>query len=140
MLQNLTDLAIPEIAAIARRLAFLALGLAVVGVGIGLLVHEAVVGIGVAVGLSLAFGNFQRVVAAVVKASKSDNPNKKRPLAMNTFARLGLVSVIALALVYFVRPLGFGALVGLALFELALLANVTVAVLRSMKAHTGGPL
>ena len=132
MLQNLTDhLAIPEIAAIARRSAFVGLVMAIAAVIVGYLASELVVGIGVAMGLSLAFGNFRRVVAGVVKASKSENPDKRRPLALNTFARLGLVSVIALVLVWLVRPLGFGTLIGLALFEFCLLANVVVAVLRS---------
>ena len=57
--------------------------------------------------------------------------NKRRPLVFNTLGRLGVISVIALGITFFVEPLGFGTLIGLALFQFSLLANVVVTMLRN---------
>ena len=52
-------------------------------------------------------------------------------MAFNTLGRLGAISVIALGITFFVRPLGFGTLIGLAFFQFSLLANVVVTMLRN---------
>jgi hypothetical protein len=52
-------------------------------------------------------------------------------LVFNTLGRLGVISVIALGITFFVEPLGFGTLVGLAVFQFSLLGNVVVAMLRN---------
>ncbi len=41
-----------------------------------------------------------------------------------------MISVIALGITFFVEQLGFGILVGLAVFQFTLLANVVVSMLR----------
>ena len=67
---------------------------------------------------------------ATVKASSSAQENKRRPLVMNTLGRLGAITVIALGLVLVNRELGFGTLVGLAILQFTLLANVTISLIR----------
>jgi hypothetical protein len=59
----------------------------------------------------------------------SGNPDTRRPLALNTLGRMGVITVIAFGLVFLSRPLGFGTLVGLAAFQFTLLSNVVVAML-----------
>jgi len=121
---------LPQISAVARRTALVAL---VVGAGalVGLsLLGYAMVGLGVCVGLALALGNFRLIAASTVKASSSERADKRRPLVMNTLGRLGVISVVALGLVLLQRQLGFGTLIGLAVFQFALVANVVVAMLR----------
>jgi hypothetical protein len=128
---------LPQISSVARRTA---LGAAIVGaaalVGLSLLGY-ALAGVGVCIGLALALGNFRLIAASTVKAASSAQPDKRRPLVMSTLGRLGVVSVIALGLVFLQRELGFGALLGLAVFQFMLLGNVVVAMLRDPSMGTG---
>jgi len=130
MVNVFSHFSLPQISIVARRTALAAL---VVGAGalLGLsLLGYAVVGLGVCIGLALALGNFRLIAASTVKASASERADKRRPLVMNTLGRLGVISVVALGLVLLQRQLGFGTLIGLAIFQFTLLANVVVAMLR----------
>jgi len=128
---------LPQISSVARRTA---LGAAIAGavalVGLSLLGYGWA-GVGICVGLTLALGNFRLIAASTVKAAASVQPDKRRPLVMSTLGRLGVISVIALGLVFVQRELGFGALLGLALFQFVLLGNVVVAMLRDQAMGTG---
>jgi hypothetical protein len=50
--------------------------------------------------------------------------NRRRPLALNTFGRLAVITVVTLGLMTFSHQLGFGVLGGLAVFQIILIANV----------------
>jgi hypothetical protein len=129
MIDAFSQFSLPQISTVARRTSLAALaigGIAVIGLG---LTGHALVGIGVCLGLALALGNFRLISRATVKASMSGNPDTRRPLALNTLGRMGVITVIAFGLVFLSRPLGFGTLVGLAAFQFTLLSNVVVAML-----------
>lgn len=131
MIQQFSILSLPQLSSVARRTA---LGALIIGVGalVALtLVGYPLVGLGACVGLGMALGNFRMISSAVGKVSKSERESKRRPLAMNTLARLGILSVIAVALLLIKAQVGFGALVGLAVFQFLLLANVTVSMLKA---------
>ncbi|HTT87743.1 MAG TPA: hypothetical protein VMF60_10265 [Acidimicrobiales bacterium] len=130
MLDLFSNVSLPQISAVARRSALAAVGVgAAAVVGLGLL-GDALLGIGICVGLALALGNLRLISRATVKASTSGRAETRRPLALNTLGRLGLVTVVALGLVALSRPLGFGTLLGLAAFQFTLLTNIVVALLR----------
>jgi uncharacterized protein YneF (UPF0154 family) len=129
MIDAFSQFSLPQISTVARRTSLAALaigGIAVIGLG---LTGHALVGIGVCLGLALALGNFRLISRATIKASMSGNPDTRRPLALNTLGRMGVITVIAFGLVFLSRPLGFGTLVGLAAFQFTLLSNVVVAML-----------
>ena len=73
---------------------------------IGVVTGYPLVGLGVCLGLALALVNFRLISRATVKAAASADENKRRPLAFNTLGRLGVISVIALGITFFVRPAG----------------------------------
>ncbi|MCL4415063.1 MAG: ATP synthase subunit I [Acidimicrobiales bacterium] len=131
MLQNLLSLSLPEIAHLARRAALAALAAGIVALVVGVVAGYALTGLGFCIGLGLGLGNFRMVTRSVERVSRSMRPDKRRPLATSTLGRLGVVSAVAVALLLVDAPLGFGTLVGLAFFEMLLLANVTVSLLRS---------
>jgi hypothetical protein len=136
VLDLFSQFSLPQISTVARRTSLCALGIGGAAlVALGLASH-ALIGMGVCVGLGLALGNFRLISLATVKASTSGNPDTRRPLALNTLGRMGLITVIAFALVFLSRPLGFGTFVGLAVFQFLLLANVAMAMLR----ETGQPV
>lgn len=126
-----SQFSLPEIAVVARRTALAALAVGVVALVVLTLVGYGLVGFGMCVGLALAMGNFRLISRATIKQASSAKENKRRPLAFNTLGRLGLITVVALGLVFLSHQVGFGTIVGLALFQFMLLANVVVAMLRA---------
>jgi hypothetical protein len=128
---------LPQISVVARRTALSALGLGVAAlVGTGLAGY-GLVGFGMCVGLAMALGNFRLISRATIKQAASDRENKRRPLALNTLGRLGVITGVAFGLVFLSHQVGFGAIVGLALFQFTLLANVILAMLRAGQAAAG---
>ena len=71
-----------------------------------------------------ALVNFRLVGVSVDRVTAMDVDNPKRPLAVNTLGRMGIITVVALGLVLVSKPLGFGVLGGLAVFQILLIANV----------------
>ena len=126
----LQALSIPQISRVARRTALSALGVGVVALGACAVVGYALAGVGVCLGLALALANFRFTGAATARAARAQRSGYRRPLAMNTLARLGAVTAIAVALLLLDEQIGFGVLVGLAVFQFVLLANMTVSLLR----------
>jgi hypothetical protein len=121
---------LPDVAAVARRTMLGALGAGFVGLVVCLLLNQPWVAVGLCIGLAFGMGNFRLIVRAVVKVGRRMEGNKRRPLAMNTLSRLMLMTVVALAILWFVPPLGFGLIAGMALFQFILLANVTRSMLK----------
>jgi hypothetical protein len=115
---------LPNIHDVSRRTisAALVVGVAIlVGcVSFGLLL----VGVGACIGVALGAFNFRMTGNSVAKASESEVANKKRPLALNTLGRLGIITVVTLGLLLVSHKLGLGILVGLAVFQVLLLVNV----------------
>jgi hypothetical protein len=129
---NLFDhFSLPQISTVARRTVLVATGLGSIALVIGVVAGYPLVGLGVCLGLAMALVNFRLISRATIKAAASPDENKRRPLAFNTLGRLGVISVIALGITFFVRQLGFGTLIGLAFFQFSLLANVVVTMLRN---------
>jgi hypothetical protein len=130
MVNLFSSFSLPQISTVARRTALVACAVGLVALVVGVVAGYPLVGLGVCLGLSMALVNFRLISRATVKAAASPEENKRRPLAFNTLGRLGVISVIALGITFFVEPLGFGILVGLAVFQFTLLGNVVVAMLR----------
>jgi ATP synthase I chain len=140
MVNVFSHFSLPQISNLGRRTALSSVGVAVVALVVSTVVSRPLIGVGVALGVAMALVNFRLITRATVKATESANPDKRRPLVFNTLGRLGVISVIALGLVFLNAELGFGTLVGLALFQMALLLNVTVAMLHDPETTAGsGP-
>lgn len=119
---------LPDVTRVGRRTALAALAVAVVALGVALLLNYPLVGLGACIGLGLGIANYRMITASVVKVGKRADVNKRRPLALNTLTRLGIISVITLGLLFVNFGLGFGVLAGLAVFQMLLLANVARAM------------
>jgi Ca2+/Na+ antiporter len=139
MMNVFSVLSVPQLSRLARRTALAAAGMGAAALIVTVVVGGVLFGVGVCLGLAMALVNFRLIARATAKASASAREDKRRPLVTNTLGRLGLISVVALLLAWLVRPLGFGAIVGLAVFQFTLLANVLVTLLRdpSMRAVGG---
>jgi hypothetical protein len=131
MVNLFSNFSVPQISTVARRTVLVASGVGAAALVLGVVAGYPLFGIGICLGLAMALGNFRLISRATVKAAASADENKRRPLVFNTLGRLGVISVIALVITFFVEPLGFGTLIGLAVFQFSLLANVVVTMLRN---------
>ncbi len=98
------------------------------------------VGLGIALGVAIGIGNFRLIVKSVVKVGAQEGTNHRRPLAANTLARLGVITVIALGLCFLELPLGLGVLAGLGIFQVVLLANMARSMFKMGSGGVGGML
>jgi hypothetical protein len=130
MMNVFTTLSVPELSRLARRTALVAAALGALALVVSLVVGYVLFGVGACLGLLMALGNFRLIVRSTAKAASSGQEHTRRPLVTNTLGRLGAISVVALLLAWLVPPLGFGVVVGLALFQFVLLANVVTSLLR----------
>jgi hypothetical protein len=126
----LSSFSVLQISRVARRTALTAVAAGVVALGICAVVGYPIAGAGVCIGLALALGNFRFTGSAAAKAVATENVGR-RPLALNTLARLGVVTVVAVGLLLLQVQLGFGTLIGLAIFQFIMLANMTVTLLKN---------
>jgi hypothetical protein len=131
-------LSIPQISRVARRTALSAVIVGVLGLLLLLVLNYPYAGLGLCIGIGLALGNFRLTAAAAAKAIRSEKANHRRPLALNTLGRLGLVTIVAIGLLLLKEQLGFGVLLGLAVFQFILLANMTVSLLKGAAFSTDG--
>src|SRR5579872_6479840 len=124
MMNVFSTLSVPELSRLARRTALVAALLGALALVVSVVVGYALFGVGACLGLLMALGNFRLIVRSTAKAASSGQEHTRRPLVTSTLGRLGVISAVALLLAWLVRPLGFGVVVGLALFQFTLLANV----------------
>lgn len=123
-------LSLPQISRAARRTALSAVAVGIVALAALVLTGYGLAGVGVCIGLALALANFRFTGAAAAKAVRAERASNRRPLAMNTLGRLAVVTIIAIGLLLLDEQLGFGVLIGLAVFQFILLLNMTVSILR----------
>ncbi|MHB8437597.1 MAG: hypothetical protein ACYDD4_00320 [Acidimicrobiales bacterium] len=129
MVNIFSSFSLPEIQSVARRTALAALGIGVAALVVLVVVGNGLVGVGICLGMAMALGNFRLISAATARQAAKNVERNRRPLAVNTLGRLAAISVVALGLVFLSHPLGFGTIVGLAVFQFLLMANVVMAML-----------
>lgn len=116
---------LPDLSRLARRTVIISVLGALVILVVAALLDAPLVGLGACIGVALGVVNFRMVTRSVVRVGERQPENKRRPLAMNTLSRLGVISAVALGLLFLSFELGFGVLGGLALFQMVLLSNAT---------------
>jgi hypothetical protein len=129
----------PSFASVAgnyRRTLFTALGVgaaALVGLS---LAHQYAAGLLLCVGMGLGAYNSGRVVRSAARygagAPTGDAPPRGRIIG-GVFGRLMMITGVALLLLVAVRPGGWGAVAGLAVFQLLLLGNSLAPMVRQVR-------
>ena len=115
-----------------RRPLLVAVGLAVVGIVLAAVFGHVVMGILFAIGLGMGLYNARMMQKQVVKVISSENPTK-RAITGSSAQRLLVLTLIALALGYFLRPDGLGVFIGLAVFQFVFVANTMLPVLKERR-------
>ncbi|MDT4918769.1 MAG: hypothetical protein QOI15_1516 [Pseudonocardiales bacterium] len=83
-------------------------------------------------GLALGALNNRMLQTSVIRYASTPEIGKKQ-FRRGVMGRLGLITLIAIALGFFVRPDGLGVFVGLAVFQILMLVGAAVPVFRSLR-------
>jgi hypothetical protein len=84
-------------------------------------------------GLALGAVNTRLVQRSVLAFGASEAANKKAQFTRSVLARLGAITLIAVACALLTRPDGLGVIVGLAVFQLLMVGGAALPVLRELK-------
>jgi hypothetical protein len=115
---------LPDVPDVARRTISAVLVAGVAALVACIAFGQPLLGLGACVGLGLGTLNFRMIGNSVARVSARPGANTRRPLALNTVSRMGIITVVTIGLLFVSPSLGFGVLGGLAVFQLVLLINV----------------
>ena len=116
-----------------RKAALLAAGLALAAVVLGIALGQWPSGVFAAVGIALGLTNTVLTEYSVARLVGSDESLSRRRFAVSAMLRLGLVSLMALALVAAFWPAGAYVLGGLAGFHLLSVALTGLPLLKELR-------
>lgn len=123
----------PHAAANLRRCMIISIPLGVVAIGLLALVGYPLAGVLVCLGLALGAANTYLVQRSVVRFAKSGAAHGKRRFVGGVFARLAVISAIALTICLLTLPDGLGVLGGLAAFQILMLAAASMPLIRELR-------
>lgn len=126
----LADFPVLHVDLIVRRTIASCIILGVLTLVVAVILGEPLAGVGVVLGLAAATVNHRLFQLSTVHYSTTDGHMERRPYASSVVGRLATVTIVAFALLYFVRPMGFGMVGGLVAFQVLLMANALGALWR----------
>lgn len=132
MMGGLGDLERGALAKVLRRTIVASLIAGGGGVILTLFISQAWAALGIVIGLAMAILNLRFLDAGVAKVQAREETNKKvlrRAMGTKSATRLGVITVIAIGLMFLEGPLGIGTVVGLVIFQIFFVVNVGRVVL-----------
>jgi hypothetical protein len=124
VLENLPANTLPRL---LRRTTLSAIAVGLVGFVVALLIAPPLAALGVVIGVGLAVLNLRFVDSQAAKVELRGEQSTKavrRQLGGKTTARLAVVTVLVLAVVWLNGPLGIGIVTGLVLYQIVFVVNV----------------
>ena len=112
-----------------RRPVIVAMFVGAAGLLVCGLFGHIVMGILLIVGLGLGVLNTRMLQRSVVKVISSENPSRKA-IGRSSMPRLLFITALAIAFGIFLKPDGFGVFVGLAAFQVIILATTITPVMK----------
>lgn len=122
-------------AANLRRSAIVGAALGAVAIVVTSMYGHPLMGVFGCVGVALGALNNRMLQTSVIRYASTPEIGKKQ-FRRGVFARLGLITLLAIGLGLLVRPDGLGVFVGLAVFQILMLVGAAVPVFRSLRPTT----
>jgi hypothetical protein len=126
-MSGLSDLEGDALAKVLRRTVVSALIAGGGAIIVTLFLSEPLAAVGIVIGLGMAVLNFRFLDAGVAKIQTKGQTDRKvlrRALGTKTVTRLGVITLIAVGLLFLNGPLGIGSVVGLVIFQILFVLNV----------------
>lgn len=134
----LTAFPLEEVEKVVRRTAFGSIAIGLVAGIVAAVLGEPLVAPGLAIGLVLAIANHRVFQSSALRFTSPEGVVKRKPFAGSVALRLGVCTAIAIGLLIVDRPVGWGVIAGLALFQAVMLLNAVVALIRYQREETPG--
>ena len=137
----LTAFPLTEIERVVRRSVIAGFIAGVIGGAVAVLLGQPLVAPGLAIGLALAVANHRVFQSSALRFTSPEGVVNRKPFAGSVALRLGACTAVAVGLLVVERPMGWGVIGGLALFQALMLLNSLVALLRYQRQgidSTGG--
>lgn len=129
-------LVFPSVAFRPVRLFVISVGITALAILAAGLSGRLMLGVFFGVGLLLGLLNALLVRRSVASITAKEHPLKSS-MAVNSATRLAIITIVALVVAYVFRPNGLGAMFGLALFQVLLVASTALPVWKKLR--TGEP-
>ncbi len=134
----LTAFPLTEVERIVRRTVIAAIIAGVLGGAAAVLLGQPLFAPGLAIGLALAVANHRVFQSSALRFTTPEGVVNRKPFAGSVALRLGACTAVAIGLLIVEPPMGWGVVVGLALFQALMLFNALVALLRYQRQQIGG--
>lgn len=128
-----------EIDAVVRRTLRSAVVMTAIAAAAAIGLGYPLVAPGLVIGLILAVGNHRLFQASAMRFITPEGTVKRKPFAGATLVRLGAATAVALLLLVFVQQMGWGVVIGLAMFQGVMLVNALVVLLAYQRKQVGEP-
>ncbi|SRX94275.1 hypothetical protein MSP7336_02524 [Mycobacterium shimoidei] len=128
----------PAVAFRPIRLFVISVAITAVAVVVASFLHHPMIGVFFGIGLLMGLLNALGVRRSVAVITAEAHP-LKRKMALNSAARLAVISVVALIVAFIFRPEGLGIVFGLAIFQLLLVFTTALPVWQKLRAGAGEP-
>jgi hypothetical protein len=128
------DLDVPVLAKVLRHTVVSALVVGSGAVLLALVLSAPFAGVGIGLGVGAALLNLRFLDSAVSKVQTTGVTDKKvvrRSLGLRTASRLAVITALAVGLMFLNGGLGIGMVVGLVIFQVLFVINVSRAILSS---------
>jgi hypothetical protein len=114
---------------VLKRTLMSAVVVGVVGAAIAILLGYPLVAPGLILGLILALINHRVFQSSALRFTSAEGTVRRKPFAGSVFLRLGACTAIAILAIIFVRPVGWGIIAGLAIFQALMLVNAIISLI-----------
>lgn len=116
-----------------RRSVLQSVPLVVVAIVVASIVGHPLGGVLAAVGVGLGVASSVGVQRSVVRYAGTATGPARQAFIGNSLSRLGLVTVVVVALAFFIRPDGVGALAGVAIFQILMVGNASLPLIKELR-------
>lgn len=116
-----------------RRSVLIAAPLGVVALAVCAALGHPLAGLFVVLGLAMGAGNTYLVQRSVARFAGSGDIGRRKRFVGNTLSRLAVITLIAVVIMLLVRPDGFGVVGGLAIFQLLMVGNASLPVIKELR-------
>jgi hypothetical protein len=133
----LTAFPLTEIDRVVRRTVYSTIGVGAVGAAVAVLVGQPFFAPGIALGVALAVVNHRVFQSSALRFTTPEGVISRKPFAGSVALRLGACTAVAIGLLIVERPMGWGVVAGLAMFQALLLVNALVSLIHYQRQDIG---
>ena len=134
----LADFPVMYVDLIVRRTIVSSAAVGLVALAVTVVLGQPLAGIGAVLGLAGAVANQRLFQVSTAKYTNEEGRLDRKPYAGSVALRLGSLTAVAFALLFLVRPMGFGMVGGLVVFQLLLMGAALGTIWRYQRVQLAG--